>query len=130
MRGIAEHVIVEPVAAHGLVPVARNLGVSAAIIGTAGHGIGGIGIDGVVSGQDDGPVIVVELSREKEGAGIAVIFGAMMSVVLVSTDRVTTEATILLHVDRKLVVMPEQDRLTVAPQHEFRRDGSVESPHR
>ena len=113
-----------------VVPVARDLGDAAGVVGAAGLGIGGGGVDGPPSGQHDGIVVVVELAREEEGTREAVVLGPVVPVVLVSRDRVAPEAPILGDVERQQVAVPEEDRLTVADLHQLGRYCPVEGPHR
>src|SRR6185369_3652039 len=61
LRREAEHVIVEPVGAHGLVPVTGDLVKTAGVRGTRRHNVRGSRVDGVTTGQDDRIVIIVEL---------------------------------------------------------------------
>ena len=90
--------------------------------------IGGGGVDGVMPGQHDWIVIVVELVREEVCAGEAVVLRSVMAVVLVSRDRMNTEAAVLALLSREPVVKAEQDGLAVAHLHELGRNGSVVSP--
>ncbi len=64
-------------------PVTRDLVDSTRIGRAAGHWVGSVNVDAVMPGQDNRPVIVVELSGEEECAGKAVILRAVVSVVLV-----------------------------------------------
>ena len=82
-----------------------------------------------MSGQNDRPVIIVELPGEEERAGKAVVFRAVMSVVLVSGDGVAPKAAVLGDIGGKLVVMAEDDRFAVTANRQLGRNGSVESPH-
>jgi hypothetical protein len=50
-------------------------------------------------------VIVVELTREEERTGEAVVLGTVVAVVLVRGDGVPTEAVVLLRVERQPVVV-------------------------
>src|SRR5262249_29227743 len=130
LRREAEHVIVEPMTAHRLAPVAGDLRDAAAAIGTPGAAIGGVPIDGVAPREHDGPVVVVELTGEEVGAGEAVILGAVVPVVLVGRDGVPAEAAVLRYVGRQTIVMAEEDRLSVAPDRQLRRERPVEGPQR
>src|SRR6185312_3122725 len=76
------------------------------------------------------PVIIVELSGEEERAGKAVIFRAVVSIVLVGGDGVTSKTAVLRDISRKQVVMAEDDRFAVTANRQLGRNGSVESPHR
>ena len=73
-------------------------------------------------------MIVIELAREEECASKAVILRAMVAVVFVSGDRVPSEAVVLGHVSRQLVVMAEKDGLAVTSLNQLGRNGAVESP--
>ena len=63
----------------------------------------GGGVDAVAPGQDDWVVIVVELVREEEGAGKAVVLRPVMSVVFVRRNRVDAEAAVLVLVNGSLL---------------------------
>ncbi|MCZ7626763.1 MAG: hypothetical protein M5R38_14160 [Candidatus Methylomirabilis sp.] len=126
----AEHVVVEPVGAHGLVPVARVRHDAAVVIRGAAAGIGGVRIDGVVPGTEEWPVVVVELAGVEEGPGEAVILRTVVRVVLVGADGVPPEAPVLGHVGRELVVVAEEDRLIVAGERQLGRQRPVEGPQR
>ena len=67
----------------------------AAAVGRARHAIGGAGVDAEVPGEHDRPVVVVELVREEERAGEAVVLRAVVAVVLVRRDGVAAEAAVL-----------------------------------
>jgi hypothetical protein len=129
LRGEAEHVVVEPMGAHGLVPVARNIEKAAGIGRPRGAWIRGAGVDGVAPGQDDGVVVVVELIGKEESACKAVVLRSVMSVVFVGRNRVNAETSVLVSVKRKLVVMAEDDGLAVAGDDQLRRNRPVERPH-
>src|SRR2546430_3533547 len=109
LGGEAEHVIVEPVRAHGLVPVARDFVDAAVGSGAAGPTIGRGGVDVSPPGESDRIVVVVELAGEEEGPREAVILRPVVPVVLVDRDRVPPEAPVLPDVERQLVVMAEED---------------------
>ena len=64
-------------------PVAGDQPDAAVVRRRAGLGIGGVLVDRAEARQHDGPVVVVELAREEEGAGEAVVLRAVMAVVLV-----------------------------------------------
>ena len=66
--------------------------------------IGSAGIDGSEAAQLDRPVIVIELVREEERAGEAVVLRAVVAVVLMSADGVTAKAVVLRDVGRQAVV--------------------------
>src|SRR5262249_28921927 len=124
----AEHVIVEPVGAHGLVPVARHLVDATVVRGTTGPRIRRSGVDRPPAGQDHGVVVVVELAGEEERPREAVVLGSVMSVVLVRRDRVPAKAAVLGDVERQLVVVTEEDGLAVASHYQLRRQRTVERP--
>jgi len=119
----AEHVVVEPVGAHGLVPVPRAFVDTSAVGGAAAAGIRGVRVDAVVAGMADGPVVIVELAGEEVGSGEAVVLRPVVAVVLVGRDRVPSEAAILFRVGRESVVMAEENRLAVAAHDQL--GGSV-----
>src|SRR5882724_6417396 len=110
-------------------PVTRDLVDSTRIRRAAGHWVGSVNVDAVMAGQDDRPVIIVELSGEEECAGKAVIFRAMVSVVFVGRNGVATETAVFGHIRWKLVVVAEDDRFAVTANRQFRRNGAVEGPH-
>src|SRR5262249_60332236 len=103
---------------------ARHFVDAAAVSGATGLGIGGVGVDGSPARQHDGIVVVIKLTGEEERPGEAVVLGAVMAVVLVGRDRVPAEARVLRDVERQLVVMAEQDGLTVTGHHQLRRQRS------
>ena len=120
-----EHVVVEPVGAHRLAPVAADLdgpvdagfrdhGIVRGIVDEErlprrarerGPGIGRVRVDAVVPGELDRPAVVEELPREEEGVGVAVALGRGVAVVLVGGDRVQPEPAVRRRVDRQRVVM-------------------------
>ena len=79
-------------------PVTGDFIDSAAVIRAAGARVRSVHVDAVMAGQNDGPVIVIELTREEECAGKAVIFCAVVSVVLVGRNCVATKTTVLRYV--------------------------------
>ena len=101
--------IVEPVGAHRLVPVTRDLVKTAGIGRTGGAIISRCSIDTVPTREDDGIVIIVKLVREEEGAGKAVVLRSVMSVVFVSRNRVDAEASVLVLVNGESVTEAEED---------------------
>ena len=129
LGGEAEHVVVEPVAAHCLVPVARNLDDAAVVIRAAGVGIGRRRVDRAESGQHHGPVVVVELTGEEESPGEAVVLRPVVGVVLVGRSRVPAESTILGDAEWQAVVVTEQNRLAVADLSELGWERAVERPY-
>src|SRR6185295_12287800 len=96
LRGEAEHVIVEPVSAHGLVPVARNFIKATRVRWARRHYVLGGVVDGVTASEDDRVVIVVELVREEECASKAVVLRAVMPVMFVSRNRVHAKPAVLV----------------------------------
>src|SRR5579864_7994446 len=109
-------------------PVAWDLIDSTAVIRAAGARIRGIHVDAVMSGQNDWPVIIIELSREEECAGKPVILCAVVSVVLVRRNCVASKTTVQRYVSGKPVVVTENNRLAVAANRQLWRNGSVKSP--
>src|SRR5205823_11391468 len=85
-------------------------------------------VDAAEAGEDDRPVVIVELAGEEERAGEAVVLGAVVAVVLVSRDGVDPEAAVLA-VERQVVVLAEEDRLAVTADDELWWDRPVEGPH-
>src|SRR6185503_18135064 len=85
-------------------------------------------VDAAEPAEQDWIVVIVELSGEEEGPGKPVVLGAVMAVVLVGRDRVASEVTVVLQIERQLVAVAEQDRLAVAADHQLRGNGSVERP--
>src|SRR5207248_9553725 len=92
--GEGEHVIVEPVRAHGLVPVAGHFGDAATVVGSAGAIIGSAGVDGGETGQHPRIVVIIKLVRPEISAGETVVFRAVMSVVLVGGQGEASEAAV------------------------------------
>ena len=125
----AEHMVVEPVSAHRLVPVARDLVNAPAISRAACSRIGGCGVDRPESREHNGPVVVVKLAREEERSGESVVLRPVVCVVRMGRDRVPPEACVLGDVERQLVVMAQQDRLAVPYLGQLGRNGPVERPH-
>src|ERR1051326_1713571 len=109
-------------------PVARHLVDSTGIRRAAGHWVGSVNVDAGMSGQNDRPMIVIELSGEEERAGKAVVFCAVVSVVLMGSDGVASETAVLRDIGRKQVVMAEDDRFAVTANRQLRRNGSVKGP--
>ena len=125
---VVEHVVVEPVRAHGLAVVAADLHDPTVAVRIAGARVRRIRVDGVVPGQDHRPAVVVELAREEERVGVAVALRRVVPVVLVGRDRVGPEAQVGGDVDRESVVVPEQDGVPVALHEQLRRQRAVEGP--
>ena len=73
-------------------------------------------------------MIVIKLVGEEECAGEAVIFRAVMPVVLVRRNGVASETIVSVHVRRQRVVMAEKDWLTILALHQLGRNGSIEGP--
>ena len=117
LRGEAEHVIVEPVSAHGLPPIAGQFVDATASIGTAGPRIGGPSIDGRKTRQHPRPVIVIKLIGKEIGAGEAVVLRPVVAIVLVGRQGKPSEAIVLGHIRRQVVMVPEQNRLSVTRHH-------------
>ncbi|MNZ59250.1 hypothetical protein D3C78_772810 [compost metagenome] len=147
LRGEIEHVVVEPVGAHGFAPVATDL--DAAVVaglearrgivdiqgfargaGERRAGILGAGVDAVVTGQLDRPAIVVVLAREEERVGKTVAFRGRVAVMLMGADGVQAKAPVGRRVNRQGIVMPHQHRLAIAYLKQFGREGAVECPQR
>src|SRR6185369_17984320 len=95
----AEHVIMEPVSAHRLVPVTGDLVKTAGIRRTGGARVSRCCIDRVATGEHDWVVIIVKLVREEECASKAVVLRSVMPVVFVRRNRVDSEATVLVLVN-------------------------------
>src|SRR3954451_13841849 len=70
--------------------------------------------DGTEACQFDGPVIVIVLAGVEESAGEAVVFVAVVAVVLVCGDGVAPEAVVVFHIAGQLIVVAEQNGLAVA----------------
>src|SRR6185437_7480909 len=130
LRSEREHVIVEPVRGHGFMPVARDLVTSTCVVRGGSFGIGGGGVDFKNTGQNDRPVIIVELVGEEERAGKAVVFRTVVAIVLVGGNGVPSEAVVLVHISGKPVVMTEQNGLHVAALDQLWRNSSIERPYR
>ncbi|MCY1421455.1 hypothetical protein D9M71_371120 [compost metagenome] len=145
--GEIEHVIVEPVGAHGFAPVTADLDAAVlaglepglAIVdpecfplgaGERGPGVLRGGVDGVVAGQLHRPAVVVVLTGEEERVGITVAFGRVMAVVFMGAEGMQTEAAVGCRVDRQGVVVTHQYRLAVAGHQQLGRKSAVEGPQR
>ncbi|MNZ49124.1 hypothetical protein D3C78_668840 [compost metagenome] len=145
--GEIEHVIVEPVGAHGLAPVTADLD-AAVLAGFAariaivdpeglagctrerGPWVLGVGVDGVVAGQLHWPAVVVVLAGKEEGIGVAVAFSRVVAIVFVGAEGMQAKAAIGRRVDRQGVVVAHQYRLPVARHQQFWRQCAVERPQR
>src|SRR6185437_12826661 len=125
----SEHVIVEPVRAHGLVPVAGDLIDAAAVAGSARACIGGSGIDGGKPRQHPWPVVVVELIRPEIGSSEAIVLRAVMSIVFMRGERGSSKAAVILDVSRQAIVMAEQDRFAIADLGQLGRKRALERPY-
>src|SRR5579884_2512237 len=110
-------------------PVARHFVDAAAAVRRTCAGIGCIRVHAEVASENDWPVIIIELVREEERAGEAVIFRTMVAVVLVRGDGVASEAVVLRGIYRQFVVVAQKDRLTVTALNQVWRNGAVEGPH-
>src|ERR1700760_2325191 len=109
-------------------PVAGHFVDAPASVRAAGAWISGICVHAEMACQHNGPVIVIKLVREEECPGEAVIFCAVMSVVFVRGNRVTTKAVVLCYICRQAVVMAEKNRLTVTALNQIRRNSAVKGP--
>src|SRR5262249_58169863 len=109
LRGEAEHMVVEPVTTHGFAPVSGDFRDAAAAVGTSGPEVGGVRVDGVTPGEDDGPVVIVELAGEKVGARETVVLRTVMAVVFVGRDRVPAKSPVLRDVGGQPVVVAEKE---------------------
>ena len=128
LRRVVLHVVMEPVRADGLAPVATDLDDAAVFVRVAGARIGGLGVDRVVTREDHRPTVIPVLAREDEGVREAVTFGRVVAVVLVRRDGVHPEAHVRGRVDRQRVVVAEQDRPAVACLQQLGRDRAVKCP--
>ena len=118
---VIDHVIVEPVRALGLAPVAADLDHAARAIRHAGAWVGSVDVLTVATSQLHGPAIVVVLAGIKIGASEPVALGGVVAVVFVGRDQVVAKAVVGGDVDRKPVKVAEQDRLADARHQEFGR---------
>ena len=118
----------EPVRTHRFTPVTRNVDNPTVSIRHTCTRIGGIGVDGVMTGKDHRPAVVKVLSREEEGVGVAIAFCRVVTVVLVNGEGVKTKSPVGPGVERQAVPKSHQDRLTVSDLQQFRREGSVKGP--
>src|SRR6266496_5333540 len=130
LGGKAEHVVVKPVVAHGLVPVAGHLGETPTVVGAGGPGVRGIGVDAAEASQHNRIVIIIKLAGKEKSAREPVVFGPVVPVVLMGRDGVPTEAPVLRDVDGKLVVLAEKDGLPVASLDQLGRKGAIKGPER
>src|SRR3954470_1759705 len=128
LRGEAEHVIVEPVRRHGLLPVAGELGDAAAPVGAAAARIGRVGVHAAEAGMNDRVMVVVELARVEVSARETVVLGAVMAVVLVRRDGVDAEPGVRPRIRGQLVVVPEEDPFIVPADQKLGRNRAVEGP--
>src|SRR5476651_2843089 len=110
-------------------PVTGLVDESTAAIRAAGHSVRGIRVDAVQTGEHDWPVIVIELTREEECTGKAVILCAVVAVVFVGGNGVTPKAVVGSFVSRQLVVMAENQRFAVLAHNQLWRNRSLECPH-
>ena len=120
----------EPVGAHRFAPVATKVGDATVSVGRSATGIGSLGVDGVVACDDHRPAVVISLTGEEEGVGVAVALCRVVAVVLVHRDGVETESAIGRRIDGQRVVESHHDRFTVSNLEQLRRQGSVEGPQR
>src|SRR5450432_4822705 len=101
----------EPVRAHGFVPVARHLVDAAAVGGAAGSDVRAVAVDRVVPGQDDRPVVIVELAGKEKRAREAVVLRAVVAVMLMGGDGIDPEAAVVGCFGWQLIVVAEENGL-------------------
>ena len=65
LGGETEHVIMKPMSAHGLMPIAWALCSARRLGWAAGHDVSSVRVKAEMSAQHDRPVIVVKLSGKK-----------------------------------------------------------------
>src|SRR5579862_563464 len=118
----------EPVRAHGFVPVTRHLVDAAAVVGSACAGIGCSGVDGGESRQYPWPVVVIELIGPEVCAGKAVVLCAVVGIVLVRGEGESPKTTIVGDVRGQRIVVAEEHWLSVAHLRQLGRKGAVEGP--
>src|ERR1051326_2921773 len=111
-------------------PITGNFVNATVVCGTAGARIGCVKVDAGAAGENDWPMIVIELAREEERAGKAVVLRAVVAVVLVGGNGVPSEAVVLRDVSWQLVVMAEQDGLAIPSLDQLGRNGAIECPDR
>jgi hypothetical protein len=87
-------------------------------------------LDGVVSGQDDWPVVVVELVGKVVRAGEPVVLRPVVPVVLVGGGRVASEPPVQGDVSGKSVVIAEQDGLAISHLQQLGRECAIVGPKR
>src|SRR5581483_4439152 len=90
---------------------------------------GGASIDGGKPRQHPGPVIVIELIGPEIGAGEAIVLRAMVSIVFMRGERVSSKAAVVLDVSCQAIVMAEQDRFAIADLGQLGRKRSLERPY-
>ncbi len=124
----------EPVRAHGLVPVAPDVSIAKVERGANSRVAGGrarprvSGGERVVPGENHWPTVVVELSWEEEGLGEAVALRRIVTIVLVGAEGVEAETKIRSRVDGQPVVVAQEDGLAVPHAQELRREGPIKGP--
>ena len=129
LGGVVLHVVVEPLAAHRLAPVAPDLDDTAFAVWITGANVGGVRVDRVVTGQDQRPAIVIELAGKEKGCGVAIAFGRVMAVVMMRCQGMPAEAIVGGWVERKKIVMPEHGGNTHTRLQKLGRHGAVEGPN-
>ncbi len=149
LGSVIEHVIVEPVRAHGLAPVTGDLDIPLGrtrnrhlppLLGDK-HNLEGftgsrrtricrIGIYRVVPRQHHGPVVVIKLAWQKERLRVAVALGRVVAIVLVGRDEMVTKAPVVRELDRQRIVMSKQYRLAVPGHQQLGRQRAVKGPQR
>src|SRR6478672_7659903 len=111
-------------------PVTGDFVQAAVISRAAGQRISSVCIETEVPAQNDWPVIVIELAGKEVSSGEAVVLRSVMTIVLVRGNGIASEPVVLRNVKRQTVVMAEQKRLAIAPNHQLGRNGPVECPDR
>ena len=106
LGGEIEHVVVEPVGAHGLAEVAGDIDDATVAVRAARAGIRSVRVDRVVPRQQHRPAIVIELTREEEGVGVPIALSRVVPVVFVGRNCVRTKAPVGGDVDGQGVVVP------------------------
>ncbi len=147
LGSVIEHVIVEPVRAHDLAPVAGNIDVTlgwtgklalltlhayhhdlALLTGSRRPRVGRIGVDGVMTGEHHRPVVIVELARQEERRRVPIALSGIVTVVLMGADKVAAESTVGIVGNRQHVVVAEQYRLPVPGHHQLGGQRTVKGP--
>src|SRR5215510_12632020 len=123
-----ETVVVCPHGALDLAEIACDVDETAIAVGSRCARIGGLGIDLVAPGKRRAPAIVVERAGEVVRVGGAVALRTVMRIVEMELGLVVAEAVVVLGVDRRVVVGPEQDGLTITALDEHERQGPAREP--